>query len=80
MYNLCSPLLFHEKLLIKKLQTSAFVLVKGIVFNRSKGSMIKFQESYNIKCFKEIKPLKSSQKAEAYLEPKQVSLMELFCE
>ena len=30
--------------------------------------------------FKEIKRLKSLQKAEAYLEPKQASMMELVCE
>ena len=40
----------------------------------------RFQESYNVKYFKEIKRLKSLQKAEAYLEPKQASMMELFCE
>ena len=37
----------------------------------------------NLKCknFKEIKRLKSLQvKAEAYLEPKRASMMELFCE
>ena len=39
-----------------------------------------FQESYDVKCFKEIKRLKSLQKAEAYLELKQASMMELFCE
>ena len=38
----------------------------------------RFQESYNVKYFKEIKRLKSPQKAEAYLEPKQASSMELF--
>ena len=38
----------------------------------------KIQESYNVKYFKEIKLLKSLQKAEAYLEPKQASMMELF--
>ena len=40
----------------------------------------RFQESYNVKYFKVIKRLKSLQKAEAYLEPKQASMMELFCE
>ena len=40
----------------------------------------KFQESYNVKYFKEIKRLKSPQKAEAYSEPKQASTMELFNE
>ena len=33
-----------------------------------------------VKFFKEIKCLKSLQKAEAYLELKQASMMELFCE
>ena len=40
----------------------------------------RFQESYDVKYFKEIKRLKSLQKAEAYLEPKEASMMELFCE
>ena len=40
----------------------------------------RFQESYNVKYFKEIKRLKSPQKAEAYSEPKQASTMELFYE
>ena len=40
----------------------------------------RFQESYNVKHFKEIKRLKSLLKAEAYLEPKQASVMEFFCE
>ena len=40
----------------------------------------RFQESYNIKYFKEIKRLKNLEvKAEAYLGPKQASMMELFC-
>ena len=30
----------------------------------------RFQESCNVKCFKEMQLLKSLQKAEAYLEPK----------
>ena len=38
------------------------------------------QESYNVKYFKEIKRLKSVQKAEAYLEPKRASTMQVFCE
>ena len=38
----------------------------------------RLQESYNAKYFKEIKRWKSLQKAEAYLEPKRVSTMELF--
>ena len=40
----------------------------------------KFQESYNVQYLKEIKRLKSLQKAEAYLEPKRASTVELFCE
>ena len=40
----------------------------------------RFQESYNVKYFKEIKRLKSLQKAEACLGPKRKSTMELFCE
>ena len=40
----------------------------------------RFQESYDWKYFKVIKRLKSPQKAEAHLEPKQASLMELLCE
>ena len=40
----------------------------------------RYQESYNVKYFKVIKRLKSPRKAEAYLEPKRASMMELFCE
>ena len=40
----------------------------------------KSQESYNVKYLKVVKRLKSLQKAEAYLEPKWASTMELFCE
>ena len=39
-----------------------------------------FDESKEVKYFKEIKRLKSLQKAEAYLEPKQASMIGLFCE
>ena len=45
-----------------------------------KNRFNRFQGSYNVKYFKEIKRLKSLQKAEAYLEPKQASMMEFFCE
>ena len=39
----------------------------------------RFQDSFNVKCFKEIKPSKSLQvKAAPYLEPKRTSMMELF--
>ena len=37
-----------------------------------------FDEVKEVKFFKEIKRLKGLQKAEAYLEPKQASMMELF--
>ena len=39
-----------------------------------------FKDSYHVKYFKEIEHLKESQKAEANLEPKPPSTMELFCE
>ena len=39
-----------------------------------------FQEPYNVKHFNGIKHLKSAQKAEVYLEPKQASTSEFFCE
>ena len=39
----------------------------------------RFQESFNVKFFKEMKRLKSLQlKAVSYLEPKRASMMELF--
>ena len=41
---------------------------------------IVFDKLKEVKYFKEIKRLKSFQKAEGYLEPKQASTMELFCE
>ena len=37
-------------------------------------------ESWNLKYYKEIKRSRSLQKVEAHLEPKQASMMELFCE
>ena len=51
-----------------------------VMYSDLKYRFNRFQGSYNVKYFKEIKRLKSLQKAEAYLEPKQVSTMELFCE
>ena len=39
-----------------------------------------FDELKEAKYFKEMKRLKSFHKAEAYLEPKPASTMELFCE
>ena len=41
---------------------------------------IMFDKLKEVKYFKEIKRVKSFQKAEGYLEPKQASMMELFCE
>ena len=40
----------------------------------------RFQGSYNVKYFKAMKRLKSLQIVEAYLKPKQASMMKLFCE
>ena len=40
----------------------------------------RFPKSCNVKYFKVIKRFKSFQKAEAYLEPKRASMMELFRE
>ena len=49
--------------------------VKKVLYRNNR-----FQESYNVKYFKEIKHLKSPRKAETYLEPKEASTMELFYE
>ena len=52
-------------------------LIGGKYFKRNN----RFQESFNVIYFKEIKRLKSLQvKAVSYLEPKRVSTMKLFCE
>ena len=59
---------------------SMFEELKEVKYWHNKGRNNKFQESYNVKYFKEIKYLKSLQKAEVCLEPKQISVMELFCE
>ena len=40
----------------------------------------RYQESSNVKYLIVIKHLRSAEKAEAYLEPKRASMMELFCE
>ena len=56
------------------------------MFNRVSDELkearyFRFQGSHNVKYFKEIKLLKSLQvKAEAYLESKRASTMELSCE
>ena len=39
-----------------------------------------FDELKEVKFYKEIKRLKGLQKAKAYLEPNQTSMMEFFCE
>ena len=45
------------------------------------SKVLQFQESYNVKNFKEIKRLKCLLvKAEAHLEPERASVMEFFCE
>ena len=54
---------------------SMFDVLKEVLYRNNR-----LQGSYNVKYFKEIKRLKSLQKAEAYLEPKQASMMELFYE
>ena len=46
---------------------------KIIILNR-------FQQPKNVKYLKEMKRAKSLQKAVVYLEPKQASTMEFFCE
>ena len=48
--------------------------------NKKKIKSNRFQESDNVKYFKEIKRLRSLQKTEACLKQKRVSMMELFCE
>ena len=72
-------------MLIISLLTNVFVLVNVILFSRSNGlndSVFNntFDELKEVKFFKEIKCLKGLQKAKAYLEPKQASMMDLFCE
>ena len=52
-------------------------LIGGKYFTRNN----RFQESFNVIYFKEIKRLKSLQvKVVSYLEPKRVSTRKLFCE
>ena len=50
------------------------------MFGELKEVKYRFHESYDVKYFQEIKRLKSLQKAEVYLETKQTSMMELYCE
>ena len=57
---------------------SMFDELKEVMYLDFKNRFNRFQGSYNVKYFKEIKRLKTLQKAEAYLEPKQVTMMELF--
>ena len=56
---------------------STFGELKEVVYLKRNN---RSQESYNVKYVKEINRLKSLQKAEAYLEPKRASKMDLFCE
>ena len=42
MRNICSRFLLYYNLLVNRLLTSVFVLVNGIVCNRSNGLMIKY--------------------------------------
>ena len=60
--------------------TSIFDELKVVKYFKKIITLNKFLESYNVKSFKEIKRLKSLQKAEVYLEPKRACTMELFCE
>ena len=58
-------------------------MIKGMTVFQNALLVAKFlflAESFNVKYFTEIKRLKGLQKAEAYLEPKRESTMELFCE
>ena len=66
-----------REIFINRLLTSVFVLVNGIVFNRSNALMIKCLIAY-VKYFSEVKRLAGLQKAEAYSEPKRAYTMELF--
>ena len=50
------------------------------MFDELKDVKHRFHESYDVKYFKEMKRLKSLQQAETYLETKQASMMELYCE
>ena len=68
MRSLCSRWLFHLKLLVKRLLTSVFVLVNGIVFNRSKGLITECLISC-IKHADELKEVKSFQRNNRFQEP-----------
>ena len=58
----------------------AQAIAKRYAFHVNAINNNRFHESYNAKYFKEIKRLKSLQKAEGYLEPKRASTMQLFRE
>ena len=53
---------------------SMFDELKEVMYLDFKNRFNRFQGSYNVKYFQEIKLWNSLQKAEAYLEPKQVSM------
>ena len=42
------------------------------MFDELKEVKYRFQETYEVKCFKKIRRLESLQKAEAYLEPNRI--------
>ena len=52
---------------------------KGHFLNELRVSFKEITDLKNLIYFKEIKRIKSFQKAETYLEPKQGSMIELFC-
>ena len=54
---------------------SIFDQLKEVKYFKKKNI---FQEFYNVKYFKEIKHLKNLQRAEAFLEPEQASMMDFF--
>lgn len=58
-------------------------VIKGMTVFRNALLVAKFlflAESFNVKYFTEIKRLKGLQKAEAYLEPKRVSMVKVLYE
>ena len=77
-----SRLLFNQNLRFNnRLLISVYIPVNRIVFNRFEWFNSIVDELKETKCIKETKVLKSLQvKAEAYLTPKRVSMMKLFCE
>ena len=62
----------------KNKQLLNFLIISTQILNCKAPS--RFKESYNVQYFKVIKRLKRLQEAEAYLELKQISMMEHFSE